>query len=100
MSPPPQFARQRIGPLRDRAGAEADDIVAGLGQAATRPASSSGPSSGIDLAMAVRAQPSHQRVAVGAVDRRFAGRIDVRDDHRVGVVEAGAELLEQVASRV
>ena len=45
--------------------------------------------------MAVGAQPLHQRVAIGAFDRRFAGRIDVRDDHRVGVVEAGAELLEQ-----
>ena len=27
-----QFARQRIGPLRDRAGAEADHVVARLGQ--------------------------------------------------------------------
>ena len=28
-----QFAGQRIGPLRDVAGAEADDVVAGLGEA-------------------------------------------------------------------
>ena len=37
-----------------------------------------------------------QRVAVDALDRRFAGRIDRRDDHRVGVVEAGAELVEEI----
>ncbi len=43
----------------------------------------------------VRAQALHQRVAVGARDGRFAGRIDVGDDHHVGIVEAGAELLEQ-----
>ena len=48
-----------------------------------------------DVAMPMRAQALHQRVAVGAFDRRFAGRIDMRDDDRVGIVEAGAELLEQ-----
>ena len=52
------------------------------------------------LAMAARAQALHQRIAVGAGDRRLARRIDMRDDHRVGVVEAGAELLEQRRSRV
>ena len=40
--------------------------------------------------MAARAQALHQRVAVDAGDRRLARRIDVRHDHRVGVVEAGA----------
>ncbi len=38
-----------------------------------------------------------QGVAVEAVDRRFASGIDVGDDDRVGVVEADAELLKQVA---
>ena len=45
--------------------------------------------------MAARAQAGDQMIAVDALDRRFAGRIDIGDDHRVGIVEAGAELLEQ-----
>ncbi len=45
--------------------------------------------------MAVGAQAEHEIVAIDALDRRFAGGIDVGDDHGVGVVEAGAEFLEQ-----
>ena len=45
--------------------------------------------------MAVRAQAEHEMIAIDAWDRRLAGRIDFRDDDGVGVVEAGAELLEQ-----
>ena len=52
------------------------------------------------VAMAARAQAGDQRVAVGARDRRLARRIDMRDDHGIGVVEAGAELIEQRGSRV
>ena len=40
--------------------------------------------------------PSTSVVAVDALDRLLAGRIDRRDDHGVGIVEAGAELLEQI----
>ena len=47
------------------------------------------------LAVAARAHALHQRIAVGAGDRLLARRIDMRDHHGVGVVEAGAELLEQ-----
>ena len=45
--------------------------------------------------MAMRAQAEHEMVAVDAFDRRLAGRIDLGDDDRVGIVEAGAEFLEQ-----
>ena len=38
-----------------------------------------------------------QRSMVDAVDRRLAGRIERRDDHLVGILEAGGELAEQVA---
>ena len=38
-----------------------------------------------------------QRLGIHAVDRLFARRIDRRDDHRVGIVEAGGEIVEQVA---
>ena len=46
--------------------------------------------------MSARAQAGYQRIAVGAGDGLLAGRIDRRDDDKVGVVEAGAELLEQI----
>ena len=52
------------------------------------------------VAVAARAQARDQHVAVDAFDRRLARRIDIGDDHRVGIVEAGAELLEQRGSRV
>ena len=38
-----------------------------------------------------------QRIAVDAFDRLLARRIDRRDDRDVGIVQAGAELLEQIA---
>src|SRR6202035_2873143 len=47
--------------------------------------------------MAAQAQPLDQRIAIDALDRWLAGRIDGCHDHRVGVVEAGAELVEEVA---
>ena len=56
----------------------------------------SGPASGARVAVAVRAQPGDQRVARHAFDRRLAGRVDIGDQHHVGVVEAGAEPVEQV----
>ena len=89
-----QLLGQRVGPLRDVAGAEAHDIVAAPGDALIRPASCWESSCAITW-RCPRARRGHQRVAVGAFDRRFAGRIDMRDDHGVGVAEAGAELVEQ-----
>ena len=47
------------------------------------------------MPVAVRADRGRERVLVGALDRRLAGRIDVGDDHAVGVVEAGGESVEQ-----
>ena len=38
-----------------------------------------------------------QRIAVDALDGLFPGRIDVGDDHRIGVAHAGRELFHQVA---
>ena len=48
------------------------------------------------VAMPAGAQALDQRVAARALDRRFAGRIDVGDDDRVRLVEAGAELGEEI----
>ena len=46
--------------------------------------------------MAVRGEAGDQRVAVDAVDRQLAGGVDIGYQHRVGVVEAGAEPVEQL----
>jgi hypothetical protein len=43
----------------------------------------------------VGAQAKHEVVAVDALDRRLARRIDLGDDDGIGIVEAGAEFLEQ-----
>ena len=59
------------------------------------PASCGWPGNGIDLAVAASADRRNEMIAVDAFDRRLAGRIDVGDDHGVGVVEAGRERLEQ-----
>jgi hypothetical protein len=80
-----KLSGQCVGPLRDVAGAETHDDVAKVRGAIERN----------DLAVAVGAQALHQRVSVGTGDRRFASGVDVRHDHRVGVVEGGRELVEQ-----
>src|SRR6516164_9965688 len=90
-----ELARQRIGPLGDVAGAETHDDVVGLRQPLDHARKVLRAIEGNDLSVPVRAQTLHQGIAVGTGDRRLARRIDVRDDHGVGVIEAGRELLEQ-----
>src|SRR5579863_8345363 len=48
------------------------------------------------MAVAMRSYPADQRGAVDALDRRLAGRVNVSNQHRVGIVETGAEALEQI----
>ena len=81
--------------MRDVAGAEADDEVAATGDAANDARQLRRTLQRNHLAMAVRAQAEHEMIAVDSWDRRLAGRVDLGDDDRVGVVEAGAEFLEQ-----
>ena len=45
--------------------------------------------------MAVPSEAVHERVAASTLDWRLAGGVDGGHQHRVGVVEAGAELVEQ-----
>src|SRR5258706_10225980 len=90
-----QFARQRVGPLRDVAGAETDDEIAAAGDAADHFGQFGRTLQRNHLAMAMRAQAKHEMIAVDARYRRLAGRINLRDDNRIGVVEAGAKFLEQ-----
>src|SRR5215510_40368 len=91
-----EFGGQRVGPLGDIAGAEADHVVAPAHQVLDAARELKRSVERDHLAVAARADRRHQRLAVGAGDRRLAGRIDVGDDHDVGVVEAGRELHEQV----
>jgi hypothetical protein len=81
--------------LRDVAGAEADDEIARTRNAVNDFGQLRRTRQRDHLAMAMRAQAEHEMIAVDAFDRRLAGRIDLGDDDRVGIVEAGAEFLEQ-----
>ena len=42
-----------------------------------------------------RIRPATRSSRVGALDRVLAGGVDLGDAHHVGVVEAGAEILEE-----
>jgi len=83
-----QFAGQRVSPLRDAAGAEADDEIAAAGNPrAPRPARSVDFCKRNHLAGGhARGRPRTKMIAVDALDRRLARRIDVGDDDGVGVV--------------
>src|SRR5450755_2136031 len=86
-----QFARQRVGPLRDVAGAEADHKIAAAGEAVHHMSEVGGFLQRNHLAMAVRAQAQHKMIAVDPGNRRFTGRINLRDDNRIGVIETGTK---------
>ena len=45
--------------------------------------------------MAMATQAGYEMIAVDAVDRRLPGGIDIGDDYRIRIVEAGAEFLEK-----
>src|SRR5258705_12004047 len=79
-----QFAGQRVGPLRDAAGAEADDEIAAAGDLAHHACESGGVLQRNHLAVAVCTQAEHEMIAVEAGDRRLAPRIEVGDNDRVG----------------
>src|SRR3954462_11683751 len=91
-----QFARQGIGPLRDVPGAKADHIIAAAGDAADYFGKLGGTFQRNNLAMTMSTQAEDKVIAIDARYRRLAGRIDFRDHDRVGIVEAGAKLLEQL----
>ena len=89
-----------MGPIGDAAGAEADDEVAGRGHFGHHAGELRRIRQGHRMPMAAGAQTLHKGVAVDAFDRRFSRAIDFGDDYMIGVVEAAAEFLEQVARRV
>src|SRR5260370_37484879 len=96
-SPSPQrlqFARQRVGPLRDVAGTEADDKTAGSCDAMNHTGEIGRLLQRDHVAMAVRAQAEDRMVAVDACNRRVARRIDFVDHDGGGIVESDAQFLE------
>src|SRR3954454_10305675 len=78
-----QLSRQRVGPLRDVAGAETDHIVAAAGNSPHHTRELGGILQRDHLAVAMGAQAEHEMIAVDARDRRLSGRIDFGDYHRV-----------------
>src|SRR5215470_16629349 len=90
-----QFVRQRVGPLGDVAGAEADYVVAWAGDVPDQTSQLLRAVEAQHMAVATRPYAGDQAVAVGARNRRLAGWIDRGDDHAVGIVETGAEWFEQ-----
>ena len=54
------------------------------------------PVQGEHAAVAVAPEALHQGVTVDPLKRRLARRIDIGHDHRVGVVETGTEVAEQI----
>src|SRR3569833_3314038 len=72
-----QFAGQRIGPLRDGAGPQADDIIARFRQTRDDAGELLRSVERDHLPVTTRAQGLHQMIAIGALDRRFAGGIDI-----------------------
>src|SRR5215212_6526828 len=90
-----ELARQRVGPLRDVAGAEADHVIAGLCEVFDEPGEVLAALQRHGVAVPARLEPFDEAVAIGARDRLLAGGIDRRHDDGVRIVEAGAELVEQ-----
>src|SRR5437763_6028126 len=90
-----QLAGQFVSPLRDIAGAEADDIVAGPSDAADDAGEIRRLLQRNHFAMAMRAKAQHEMLAIDPGNRRLAGRIDLGDHDRIGVVETSAEFLKQ-----
>src|SRR5438105_1974119 len=70
-----EFARQRVSPLGDAACAQADDIVAGLSEAAHQACQLIGIGERQHVAVAVRLDGGHEMIAIGTRDGGLAGRI-------------------------
>src|SRR5215467_5187243 len=90
-----QLPRQRVGPLSDRSSPQAHDIIAWFGQRLHDRRELLRVVERDDMTMPSCAHAGDQGISIGTCNRLFTGWIDMRDDHAVGVVETGAERLEQ-----
>ena len=91
-----KLVRERLRPHGDVSGSEADHKVARLGQFGDPSGKVLRRVKRVDMAMAAGTQASNQAVPVCAFDRLLSGSIDIRDDHPVRIIEAGAEIVEQI----
>src|SRR5690606_26894489 len=92
-----KLARQGVRPCRNGPRAEADYDIARAAVFRDNSREMLRPLKRDDMTMTTGAQPLDKMILVDPADRGFTGGIDISDDHRIGVVEAGAELFEQVA---
>ena len=90
-----KLAGKRIGPLRDAARAQAHDDVSRHREPRQQTGKILWAIKRNHLPVTVRAQGLYQAVPVDAGDGRLARGIHMRDYDRIGVVEAGRELLEE-----
>ena len=81
--------------MGDVAGAKADHIVARLSEAFDETRKIFGFLERHRVPVPAGLEPGHKVVPVRAGNRLLTGSIDRSNDHRVGIVEAGAELVEQ-----
>jgi hypothetical protein len=76
-------------------GPETDDIVTRPGDLGDHRRKRRRPVDQPRVTMPARLHAHHQMGRINALDRIFAGRIDRRHDHRVGIVEAGGKIVKQ-----
>ena len=90
-----ELARQRVRPLGDIARAKEDNVIAGLGEGADERGQILRPFQAERMAVSPRLQGGDERIAIGACDGRFARRINIGDDHRIGIVERARKTIEE-----
>ena len=91
-----EFCRQSVCPGANRAGAKANDEIARVSGSADRISQPFWTFDRTAVTMAACAYAVDQPVTIGTFDRRFACGVDRCDQNRVGIMEAAAEILEQV----
>ena len=91
-----KITRQAVGPAGDRPGAKAHHHIAGLRQFGDDGRQVARFAEGTHIAMAVLGQPGDDRIAADTFDRILASGVDIGDEDNVGIVEAGAKIIEQV----
>ncbi len=87
---------QPVGPGTDRTRPKADDHVSGTGLFAHEAFEVTFIQYGPRVTVAVADQTFDQIVAAGTLNRVFARSKDLGNGDHIGVVEAGAEIVEQV----
>src|SRR6516162_7142842 len=91
-----EFARQAVRPAGDRTRTEAYDQIARLRQLSNNEDEFARVRQRAGVTMTVLDQTSDESVPAHAFDWRLPCRVDVGDQHNVGVIETGAEVIKEV----